>query len=106
MKAASSYIMIRLCQTTQHHITQDNHLHEYFFPTAIPVGSQKKMYRGHKRSLVLRHHLEWHPVTAACKNTVHYSQLLMAVVQMVTQTKLRHSEDGDCVFPSNDTYAA
>jgi hypothetical protein len=85
MKAAGSYIMMPLYQTTQHHITQDNHLHEYFFLTPIQVGSQKRMCRGHKRSLVLRHHLEWHPVTAACKNTVHYFQLLMAVVfKMVT----------------------
>jgi hypothetical protein len=78
--------------------TQDNHLHEYSFPTPIPVGSQKRMCKAHKCSLVLRHHLEWHPVTAACKNTVHYFQLLMAVVvKMVTWIKLSHSEDGDSV---------
>jgi hypothetical protein len=36
---------------------------------------------------------------AACKNTAHYFQLLMAVVLkiMVTWTKLSHSEDGDIV---------
>jgi hypothetical protein len=85
MKAAGSYIMMPLYQTTQRHITQDNHLHEYFFLTPIPVASQKRMCRGHKRSLVLRHHLEWHPVTAARKNTVYYLQLLMTVVvKMVT----------------------
>jgi hypothetical protein len=98
MKAAGSYVTIPLCQTTQHHITQGNHFHASFLLTPIPVGSQKRMCRGHKCSLI-RHHLEWHPVTAACKNTVHYFQLFMAVVlkMMVTWTKLSHSEDGDSV---------
>jgi hypothetical protein len=95
-KAAGSYV-IPLCGTTQCHITRHNQLHACFFPTPIPVGSQKRLCRGHKCSLT-RHHLEWHPVTAACKNTVHYFQLSMAVVKMmVTWTELSHSEDSDSV---------
>jgi hypothetical protein len=74
MKAAGSYVTIPLCQTTRHHITQGNHFHASFFLTPIPVGSQKRMCWDHTHSLI-RHHLEWHPVTAACKNTVHYFQL-------------------------------
>jgi hypothetical protein len=31
---------------------------------------------------------------------------MAVVVKMVIWTKLGHSEDGDCVFPSNGSYAA
>jgi hypothetical protein len=53
---------------------------------------QKRICRSHNRSLTC-HHLQWRLVTVACKNNIHYYQVLMAVVKItVTWTQLSHLE--------------